>query len=62
MTDLLCVVRWPAGLRSFWLGATVLVASLLFAVWAREHLGTFAEAIDKLPARPIGRETLRSQD
>jgi protein-S-isoprenylcysteine O-methyltransferase Ste14 len=30
---------WPAGLWSFWLGATVMVAGLLFAVWAREHLG-----------------------
>jgi protein-S-isoprenylcysteine O-methyltransferase Ste14 len=31
---------WPAGLWFFWLGATVLVAGLLFAVWAREHLGS----------------------
>jgi protein-S-isoprenylcysteine O-methyltransferase Ste14 len=31
---------WPAGLWSFWLGATVTVAGLLFAVWAREHLGS----------------------
>ncbi len=31
---------WPAGLWSFWLGATVMVAGLLFAVWAREHLGS----------------------
>ena len=31
---------WPAGLWSFWLGAAVLVAGLLFAVWAREHLGS----------------------
>jgi len=30
---------WPAGLFGFWLGATVTVAGLLFAVWAREHLG-----------------------
>jgi protein-S-isoprenylcysteine O-methyltransferase Ste14 len=30
---------WPTGFWSFWLGATVLVAGLLFAVWAREHLG-----------------------
>ena len=30
---------WPAGLWPFWLGATVMVAGLLFAVWAREHLG-----------------------
>ena len=30
---------WPAGLWPFWLGATAMVAGLLFAVWAREHLG-----------------------
>ncbi len=30
---------WPSGLRSFWLGAGVTIAGLLFAVWAREHLG-----------------------
>jgi protein-S-isoprenylcysteine O-methyltransferase Ste14 len=30
---------WPVGLLPFWLGAAVLVAGLLFAVWAREHLG-----------------------
>jgi protein-S-isoprenylcysteine O-methyltransferase Ste14 len=30
---------WPAGLWPFWLGVFVLVAGLLFAVWAREHLG-----------------------
>jgi len=30
---------WPAGLWSFWLGASVMIAGLLFAVWAREHLG-----------------------
>ena len=30
---------WPAGLWSFWLGAAVMVAGLLFAVWARVHLG-----------------------
>ena len=30
---------WPAGLWSFWLGAGVMVAGLLFAIWAREHLG-----------------------
>ena len=30
---------WPAGLWPFWLGAAVTVAGLLFAVWAREHLG-----------------------
>jgi protein-S-isoprenylcysteine O-methyltransferase Ste14 len=31
---------WPAGFWSFWLGAAVMVAGLLFAVWAREHLGS----------------------
>lgn len=30
---------WPAGLWPFWLGASITVAGLLFAVWAREHLG-----------------------
>jgi protein-S-isoprenylcysteine O-methyltransferase Ste14 len=30
---------WPSGLWPFWLGAAVTVAGLLFAVWAREHLG-----------------------
>jgi protein-S-isoprenylcysteine O-methyltransferase Ste14 len=28
------------GLRNFWLGAAVTVVGLLFAVWARIHLGT----------------------
>jgi protein-S-isoprenylcysteine O-methyltransferase Ste14 len=31
---------WPAGLWPFWLGAAITVAGLLFAVWAREHLGS----------------------
>jgi len=31
---------WPGGLWPSWLGATVMVAGLLFAVWAREHLGS----------------------
>jgi protein-S-isoprenylcysteine O-methyltransferase Ste14 len=30
---------WPAGLWPFWLGAAVTIAGLLFAIWAREHLG-----------------------
>src|SRR5271156_1882217 len=30
---------WPQGLLPFWLGAAVTVAGLLFAVWARVHLG-----------------------
>jgi protein-S-isoprenylcysteine O-methyltransferase Ste14 len=30
---------WQPGLLPFWLGAGVLIAGLLFAVWAREHLG-----------------------
>jgi protein-S-isoprenylcysteine O-methyltransferase Ste14 len=30
---------WPVGLWPFWLGAAVTVAGILFAVWAREHLG-----------------------
>ncbi|MFY9745547.1 MAG: isoprenylcysteine carboxylmethyltransferase family protein [Acidobacteriaceae bacterium] len=35
----LYVQLWPSGYWPFWLGATVTVAGLLFAVWAREHLG-----------------------
>ena len=31
---------WPSGLAAFWIGAAVAVAGLLFAVWARRHLGT----------------------
>ncbi len=30
---------WPRGLWPFWIGAAVTVGGLLFAVWAREHLG-----------------------
>jgi protein-S-isoprenylcysteine O-methyltransferase Ste14 len=30
---------WPQGYWSFWLGAAVNVGGLLFAVWARVHLG-----------------------
>jgi protein-S-isoprenylcysteine O-methyltransferase Ste14 len=30
---------WPTGLWPFWLGAAVTIAGLLFAVWARVHLG-----------------------
>ena len=30
---------WPVGLWPFWLGAAVTIAGLLFAVWARVHLG-----------------------
>jgi protein-S-isoprenylcysteine O-methyltransferase Ste14 len=31
---------WPQGFWPFWLGAAVMVAGLLFAIWAREHLGS----------------------
>jgi protein-S-isoprenylcysteine O-methyltransferase Ste14 len=31
---------WPAGLWPFWIGAAVTAAGLLFAVWARQHLGS----------------------
>jgi protein-S-isoprenylcysteine O-methyltransferase Ste14 len=31
---------WPQGFWPFWLGAGVMVAGLLFAIWAREHLGS----------------------
>ena len=30
---------WPSGILPFWIGAVVTVAGLLFAVWARQHLG-----------------------
>ena len=30
---------WPQSILLFWLGAAVTVAGLLFAVWARVHLG-----------------------
>jgi protein-S-isoprenylcysteine O-methyltransferase Ste14 len=30
---------WPTGLWSFWLGAAITIAGLLFAIWARVHLG-----------------------
>jgi protein-S-isoprenylcysteine O-methyltransferase Ste14 len=30
---------WPVGFWPFWLGAAITIAGLLFAVWAREHLG-----------------------
>jgi len=30
---------WPQGYWPFWIGAAVTVAGILFAVWAREHLG-----------------------
>jgi protein-S-isoprenylcysteine O-methyltransferase Ste14 len=35
----LYIQLWPAGLWPFWLGAAAMIAGLLFAVWAREHLG-----------------------
>ena len=35
----LYVQLWPAGYWPFWLGAALTVVGLLFAVWAREHLG-----------------------
>jgi protein-S-isoprenylcysteine O-methyltransferase Ste14 len=31
---------WPVGVWPFWLGAAVTIAGLLFAVRAREHLGS----------------------
>ena len=30
---------WPVGFWPFWQGAAVTISALLFAVWAREHLG-----------------------
>ena len=35
----LYIPLWPQGYWPFWVGAAVTVAGLLFAVWAREHLG-----------------------
>jgi protein-S-isoprenylcysteine O-methyltransferase Ste14 len=37
---LLYLHLWPAGLFPFWLGVAIAIAGLLFAVWAREHLGS----------------------
>jgi protein-S-isoprenylcysteine O-methyltransferase Ste14 len=31
---------WPSGLWAFWVGAACTVVGLLFAVWARRHLGS----------------------
>jgi protein-S-isoprenylcysteine O-methyltransferase Ste14 len=31
---------WPSGIWSFWIGAAITVVGLLFAVWARQHLGS----------------------
>jgi hypothetical protein len=31
---------WPPGFWPFWLGAALTVAGILFAAWAREHLGS----------------------
>lgn len=30
---------WPSGIWPFWVGAALTSGGLLFAVWAREHLG-----------------------
>ena len=35
----LYVQLWPSGFWPFWMGAALTIAGLLFAVWAREHLG-----------------------
>ncbi|MFZ0806642.1 MAG: isoprenylcysteine carboxylmethyltransferase family protein [Candidatus Sulfotelmatobacter sp.] len=35
----LYVQLWPQGYWPFWVGVAITVAGLLFAVWAREHLG-----------------------
>src|SRR4029077_2537282 len=35
----LYVQLWTPGYLPFWLGPAVTIAGLLFAVWAREHLG-----------------------
>lgn len=29
----------PSGLASFWIGAVITVAGLLFSIWARRHIG-----------------------
>jgi len=31
---------WPSGIWPFWIGAAVTVVGLLFAIWARQHLGS----------------------
>ncbi|MFZ0301641.1 MAG: isoprenylcysteine carboxylmethyltransferase family protein [Terracidiphilus sp.] len=35
----LYIQLWPSGFWPFWLGAAITVSGILFAVWAREHLG-----------------------
>jgi protein-S-isoprenylcysteine O-methyltransferase Ste14 len=35
----LYVQLWPQGYWPFWLGAAITIVGLLFAVWARVHLG-----------------------
>jgi protein-S-isoprenylcysteine O-methyltransferase Ste14 len=35
----LYIQLWPSGYLPFWLGAAITIAGLLFAVWARKHLG-----------------------
>jgi protein-S-isoprenylcysteine O-methyltransferase Ste14 len=30
---------WPVGFWPFWLGAAITIAGLMFAIWARVHLG-----------------------
>ena len=52
---------WPVGLFPFWLGAAVTIAGLLFAVWAREHLGrnwsrsvTIKEGHELITSGPYG--------
>ena len=31
---------WPSGFWPFWIGAAFAVVGLLFAIWARQHLGS----------------------
>ena len=37
--DTLNLRLWPHSLTAYWIGVTLLIAGLAFAVWARVHLG-----------------------
>jgi protein-S-isoprenylcysteine O-methyltransferase Ste14 len=57
----LYVALWPQGVWPFWVGAAVTVGGLLFAVWAREHLGrnwsrsvTIKEGHELISSGPYG--------
>lgn len=52
---------WPVGFWPFWVGVAVTVGGLVFAVWAREHLGrnwsrsvTIKEGHELITSGPYG--------